>query len=182
MERLNLYPYKKRKVRVTTFLVLLLIMCLPPLAFYTYFRFLKVQIIEDFKLKYLDVVKALSINLTVDSGRNLKETEKAMNLLQEQLKDLKRKIENLNNFLILRKENEDFLEETVKIFAAGNRYLSYLKYTKGSMELVFYEISSALEESLSISPNFSAEVVKEFDQPLPQGFYLRKYRVVLRGR
>lgn len=159
-----------------------MIMCLPPLAFYTYFRFLKVQMIEDYKLRYLDVVKAFSIDLTVDSRKNLRETEKAMKVLQEQMNDLRRRIETLNGFLTLRKENEEFLEEAVKIFSTENRYLSYLKYTKGSLELVFYEVSAAPEESLSLSPSFSTEVMKEFDQPLPQGFYLRKYRVVLRGR
>jgi len=182
LEKLNLYPYKKRRVKLTTFLVLVLIMCLPPLAFHTYFRFLKAQTVEEFKMRYADVLRAFSVNLSLDSRKNLQEVDKAIKIFQEQLKDLRRKIENLNNFLTLRKENEEFLEETVRLFSVGGRYLNYLKYTKGTLELIFYEVSSSAEEELNFSPAFSVEVVKEFDQPLPQGFYLRKYKVVLRRR
>lgn len=72
LERLNIYPYKKRKVKLTTFVVLLAVMLLPPVSFNVYFRYVKEQMVENLENRYAEILNAYSVNLSIDSSKTWK--------------------------------------------------------------------------------------------------------------
>ena len=108
MERLNIYPYKKRKVKVTTFAVLLIVMLLPPVSFNVYFRYVKEQMVENLESEYAEILGAYSVDLSIDSSRNLAEVSRIENVMLNQIKTLEFRVNSLNAYLEKRKNWEDF--------------------------------------------------------------------------
>lgn len=108
MEKLNIYPFKKRKVKLSTFLVLLVVMLLPPVSFNIYFSYAKEQMIERLQSDYSEVLRAYSVKLSKDSSKNLEEISRVESVFMNQIKSLEVRVNQLNAFLDKRKKWEDF--------------------------------------------------------------------------
>ncbi|PLV58689.1 hypothetical protein [Thermotoga sp. KOL6] len=177
MEKLNIYPYKKRKIKVTTFVVLLVVMLLPPISFNIYFRYVKEQMIESLENEYSDILRAYSVDLSIDSFRNLEEVSRIENTLVSQIKELDSKTNSLNAYLGKRKTWEDFSRVLLNIFQEKKRTLSYLSFSKEGAVVEFYEVSKESQTSLFPELPEKAKFELEFEEKLPEGYFLRKYKI-----
>ncbi|ACM22777.1 hypothetical protein [Thermotoga neapolitana] len=179
MERLNIYPYKKRKVKLTTFVVLLAVMLLPPVSFNVYFRYVKEQMVENLENRYAEILNAYSVNLSIDSSKNLEEVSRIEDVLLNQIRTLESKVNSLNSYLEKRKKWEDFSDLFTEIFKKQGRTLSYLSFSPESVILEFYEVSRETQEVLpeSFLKDGRINLKLLFEEHLPEGYTMKKYRL-----
>ncbi|PLV57629.1 hypothetical protein [Thermotoga sp. SG1] len=179
MEKLNIYPYKKRKVKLTTFAVLLIAMLLPPISFNVYFRYVKEQMVENLENRYAEILNAYSIDLSIDSSRNLAEVSRIEDVLLNQIKTLEFKVNSLNAYLEKRKRWENFSHLFTEIFKKQGRTLSYLSFSQEKAVLEFYEVSREPQEILpeSFLKDERINLKLLFEEHLPEGYTMKKYRL-----
>jgi len=166
-------------VKVTTFAVLLIVMLLPPVSFNVYFRYVKEQMVENLESEYAEILGAYSVDLSIDSSRNLAEVSRIENVLLNQIKTLEFRVNSLNAYLEKRKNWEDFSNLLTEIFKGRGRTLIYLSFSPQKAVLEFYEVSrksqKVLPESLLKDGRIKLELL--FEEHLPEGYTMKKYRL-----
>jgi len=149
-------------------------MLLPPVSFNIYFSYAKEQMIERLQSDYSEVLRAYSVKLSKDSSKNLEEISRVESVFMNQIKSLEVRVNQLNAFLDKRKKWEDFLKVLLNIFEDQNRTL-YLDFSQEKAIVEFYEVSKNVVSSTFQNSNVSTSLL--FEEKLPEGFYLRKYRL-----
>ena len=98
MEKLNLYTYKRRKLKWSTFIILMIFMVLPGLSVKFYLEMMKKETLENITIQHSKVITRFSINLTYSKKNNLEELARADTTLSSMITALTGKYEKLMTF------------------------------------------------------------------------------------
>jgi len=98
LEKLNLYTYKRRKLKWSTFIILMIFMVLPGLSVKFYLEMMKKETLENITIQHSKVITRFSINLTYSKKNNLEELARADTTLSSMITALTGKYEKLMTF------------------------------------------------------------------------------------
>jgi len=146
LEKLNLYTYKKRKLKWSTFIILMIFMVLPGLSVKFYLEMMKKETLENITIQYSKVITRFSINLTYSKKNNLEELARADTTLSSMITALTGKYEKLVTFYKDWVNSKRFLHVLYRNWSndvqKGWLILKDLAYDSDSATLSIYEIYS----------------------------------------
>ena len=146
MEKLNLYTYKKRKLKWSTFIVLMIFMVLPGLSVKFYLEMMKKETLENITIQHSKVITRFSINLTYSKKNNLEELARADTTLSSMITALTGKYEKLVTFYKDWVNSKRFLHVLYRNWSndvqKGWLILKDLAYDSDSATLSIYEVYS----------------------------------------
>ena len=146
MEKLNLYTYKKRKLKWSTFIVLMIFMVLPGLSVKFYLEMMKKETLENITIQHSKVITRFSINLTYSKKNNLEELARADTTLSSMITALTGKYEKLVTFYKDWVNSKRFLHVLYRNWSndvqKGWLILKDLAYDSDSATFSIYEVYS----------------------------------------
>jgi len=146
LEKLNLYTYKKRKLKWSTFIVLMIFMVLPGLSVKFYLEMMKKETLENITIQHSKVITRFSINLTYSKKNNLEELARADTTLSSMITALTGKYEKLVTFYKDWVNSKRFLHVLYRNWSndvqKGWLILKDLAYDSDSATLSIYEVYS----------------------------------------
>ena len=162
MEKLNLYTYKKRKLKWGTFIILMIFMVLPGLSVKFYLEMMKKETLENIVIQYSKVISKFSINLTYSKNKNLEELSRADLTLSNMITALASKYEKLVMFYKDWVNSKQFLNVLYNNWSNDVRkgwlILKDLEYDDRSATVSIYEVYSTKR---SVSP--IDDILKELE-------------------
>ena len=193
MEKLNLYTYKKRKLKWSTFIVLMIFMVLPGLSVKFYLEMMKKETLENIAIQYSKVITRFSINLTYSKKNNLEELARADTTLSSMITALTGKYEKLVTFYKDWVNSKRFLHVLYRNWSndvqKGWLILKDLAYDSDSATLSIYEVYSTkrtespvdkISKDLEQFYEMKNEVL--FDSSILMDLRVRKVRLTARQR
>ena len=191
MEKLNLYTYKKRKLKWSTFIILMIFMVLPGLSVKFYLEMMKKETLENITIQYSKVITRFSINLTYSKKNNLEELARADTTLSNMITALTGKYEKLVTFYKDWVNSKRFLHALYKNWSndvqKGWLILKDLAYDSDSATLSIYEVYSTkrvespvdkISKDLEQFYEMKNEVL--FDSSILMDLRVRKVRLIAR--
>ncbi len=146
MEKLNLYTYKRRKLKWSTFIILMIFMVLPGLSVKFYLEMMKKETLENITIQHSKVITRFSINLTYSKKNNLEELARADTTLSSMITALTGKYEKLVTFYKDWVNSKRFLHVLYRNWSndvqKGWLILKDLAYDSDSATLSIYEVYS----------------------------------------
>lgn len=193
MEKLNLYTYKKRKLKWSTFIVLMIFMVLPGLSVKFYLEMMKKETLENITIQHSKVITRFSINLTYSKKNNLEELARADTTLSSMITALTGKYEKLVTFYKDWVNSKRFLHVLYRNWSndvqKGWLILKDLAYDSDSATLSIYEVYSTkrtespvdkISKDLEQFYEMKNEVL--FDSSILMDLRVRKVRLTARQR
>jgi len=146
LEKLNLYTYKRRKLKWSTFIILMIFMVLPGLSVKFYLEMMKKETLENITIQHSKVITRFSINLTYSKKNNLEELARADTTLSSMITALTGKYEKLVTFYKDWVNSKRFLHVLYRNWSndvqKGWLILKDLAYDSDSATLSIYEVYS----------------------------------------
>jgi len=172
LEKLNLYTYKKRKLKWSTFIVLMIFMVLPGLSVKFYLEMMKKETLENITIQHSKVITRFSINLTYSKKNNLEELARADTTLSSMITALTGKYEKLVTFYKDWVNSKRFLHVLYRNWSndvqKGWLILKDLAYDSDSATLSIYEVYSTKRTESPVD-----KILKDLEQ-----FYEMKNEVL----
>ena len=191
MEKLNLYTYKRRKLKWSTFIILMIFMVLPGLSVKFYLEMMKKETLENIAIQYSKVITRFSINLTYSKKNNLEELARADTTLSSMITALTGKYEKLVAFYKDWVNSKRFLHVLYENWSndvqKGWLILKDLAYDSDSATLSIYEVYSTkraespvdkISKDLEQFYEMKNEVL--FDSSILMNLRVRKVRLTAR--
>jgi len=166
LEKLNLYTYKKRKLRWSTFIILMVFMILPGLSVKFYLEIMKKETLEGLTIQYSKVISRFSINLTYSKSKNMEELQRADAALSNMMLALANRYEKLVTFYKSWVNSKEFLHTLYKNWSndvqKGWLILKDLEYDDHSATISIYEVYST-KRSLSPIDNLLKDLAQYYE-------------------
>jgi len=191
LEKLNLYTYKRRKLKWSTFIILMIFMVLPGLSVKFYLEMMKKETLENIAIQYSKVITRFSINLTYSKKNNLEELARADTTLSSMITALTGKYEKLVAFYKDWVNSKRFLHVLYENWSndvqKGWLILKDLAYDSDSATLSIYEVYSTkraespvdkISKDLEQFYEMKNEVL--FDSSILMNLRVRKVRLTAR--
>lgn len=165
MERLNLSPGRKRVLKLSSFLVLLVISLVPSISFFSASYFLKEQKVSKLLVNYPEVFNNLS---TADLKSLDTQVENLLSSLKSKESQLRTVNEGIRSYIIEKYKDTYFLRRFLKYVSSSTNsyFLTGVLYDGQKFYLEFYEYGTETQISTSTVYNDLGRFYKDVNVSL----------------